>query len=106
MTGLTDDQRADYKLMKAFTDASAPTPPERIKSLQRFAQRVQGTPTIISELESWDLRFEPQPAKLVGRTLPPEEICTGKGKYRDSPDSTVFVPPGNRTIAKTVLIGD
>ena len=26
--------------------------------------------------------------------------------YRDSPDSTVFVPPGNRTIAKTVLIGD
>ena len=27
-------------------------------------------------------------------------------KYRDSPDSTVFVPPGNRTIAKTVLIGD
>ena len=27
-------------------------------------------------------------------------------EYRDSPDSTVFVPPGNRTIAKTVLIGD
>ena len=26
--------------------------------------------------------------------------------YRDSPDSTVFAPPGNRTIAKTVLIGD
>ena len=27
-------------------------------------------------------------------------------KYRESPDSTVFMPPGNRTIAKTVLIGD
>ena len=27
-------------------------------------------------------------------------------RYRDSPDGTVFVPPGNRTIAKTVLIGD
>ena len=26
--------------------------------------------------------------------------------YRGSPDSTVFAPPGNRTIAKTVLIGD
>ena len=26
--------------------------------------------------------------------------------YRDSPDSMVFVPPGNRTIAKIVLIGD
>ena len=26
--------------------------------------------------------------------------------YRGSPDSTVFVHPGNRTIAKTVLIGD
>ena len=36
MTGLTDDQRADFKLMKAFTTASAPTPPERIKALQRY----------------------------------------------------------------------
>ena len=27
-------------------------------------------------------------------------------EYRESPDSTVFMPPGNRTIAKTVLIGD
>ena len=26
--------------------------------------------------------------------------------YRESPDSTVFMPQGNRTIAKTVLIGD
>ena len=80
MTGLTDDQRADFKLMKAFTTASAPTPPERIKALQRFSQRVQSIETIKAELESWDLRFDPQPAKLVGRTLPPEEICTGKGK--------------------------
>ena len=81
MTGLTDDQRADFKLMKAFTTASAPTPPERIKALQRFSQRVQSIETIKAELESWDLRFDPQPAKLIGRTLPPEEICTGKGKY-------------------------
>ena len=29
-----------------------------------------------------------------------------KFEYKDSPDSTVFVPPGNSTIAKTVLIGD
>ena len=26
--------------------------------------------------------------------------------YRGSPDSTVFAPPGNRTIEKTVLFGD
>ena len=29
-----------------------------------------------------------------------------KYNYRRSPDSTVFVHPGNRTIEKTVLIGD
>ena len=28
------------------------------------------------------------------------------GKYRESPDSTVFAPPGNRTIPKTLLMGD
>ena len=27
-------------------------------------------------------------------------------QYRGSPDSTVFAPPGNRTIVKTVLFGD
>ena len=26
--------------------------------------------------------------------------------YRGSPDSTVFAPPGNRTIEKTILFGD
>ena len=30
----------------------------------------------------------------------------GKTRYRESPDSTVFAPPGNRTIEKTVLFGD
>ena len=30
----------------------------------------------------------------------------GSGMYRDSPDSTVFVCPGNRTIEKTILFGD
>ena len=29
-----------------------------------------------------------------------------KGKYRGSPDSTVFAHPGNRTIEKTVLFED
>ena len=28
------------------------------------------------------------------------------GMHRGSPDSTVFVPPGNHTIEKTVLFGD
>ena len=28
------------------------------------------------------------------------------GKYRGSPDSTVFALPGNRTIEKTILFGD
>ena len=35
MTGLSDDQRADFKLMKAVMGASASAPPERIKALQR-----------------------------------------------------------------------
>ena len=29
-----------------------------------------------------------------------------KTNYRESPDSTVFAPPGNRTIEKTILFGD
>ena len=29
-----------------------------------------------------------------------------KTNYRESPDSTVFAPTGNRTIEKTVLFGD
>lgn len=80
MTGLSDEQRADFKLMKAVMGASASAPPERIKALQRFSQRVVSVPTIKEELLKWDLKFDPTPAKLVGRTLTPEEICTGKGK--------------------------
>ena len=35
MTGLSDEQRADFKLMKALMGASASAPPERIKAHQR-----------------------------------------------------------------------
>ena len=80
MTGLSDEQRADFKLMKAVMGASASAPPERVKALQRFSQRVTSVPAIKEDLLKWDLKFDPQPAKLLGRTLPPEEICTGKGK--------------------------
>ena len=39
--------------------------------------------------------------KLKKVSLKPEQT-----KYRGSPDSTKFGPPGDRTIAKIVLSGD
>ena len=52
----------------------------KLSTIYRFSQRVVSVPAIKEELLRWDLKFENTPAKLVGRTLTPEEICTGKGK--------------------------
>lgn len=85
MTGLSDDQRADFKLMKSIAGVSLAAPPQRIESLQRFSSRLQGIQEIGAELLKWDMKFHPQLQEFQARTLAPETIIAGRnqtGSYK------------------------
>ena len=79
MTGLSDEQRADYKLMAAVGKTTIQDPPTRIQNLNRFSARLQGIEAIRNELRTWDLRLTHTPETMKGRTFPPETILHGTG---------------------------
>lgn len=80
MTGLSDEQRANFKLMKALGEYTRQAPPERLKSLEIFSKRIQETPEIARELMDWGLKLSPTLESFKARTLPPEKICQARGR--------------------------
>ena len=77
MTGLSDEQRADFKLMKAVGEFTIQAPPKRIQNLQLFGKRVNSVKAIEDKMDSWKLSLEKDLAQMKGRTLPPEQILCG-----------------------------
>lgn len=80
MTGLTDDQRADFKLMKAVAEYTRTAPPQRMQALQRFSQRMAETPGVREQFQKWDLKLHNMVESVAGRLLPPQSILSGKGR--------------------------
>ena len=92
MTGLSDEQRANFKLMKALGEYTRQAPPERIKSLRVFSRRIQETGEIAGELLGWGLKLSPTLETFKGRTLDPEAIYQGNdpnGRSRPTVTYTV-----------------
>jgi aubergine-like protein len=80
MTGLSDEQRANFKLMKAVGDYTRTAPIPRIAALQKFAKRLATTPEVNEELMSWNMKFSGDLERIKGRTFAPETIMQGQGK--------------------------
>ena len=80
MTGLSDEQRADFDLMKAMGDYTRQDPPKRVQTLMGLSKRMQ-IPEIKSELEQWNLGFNKELVKFCARLLAPETIL-GKGSSK------------------------
>ena len=55
MTGLSDEQRADFKLMKAVNGVTLGDPKNRVIQLNKFSQRVTSNENIKKELLEWDM---------------------------------------------------
>ena len=88
MTGLSDEQRADFKLMKAVSGVTLADPKNRVIQLNKFAKRVTDNPKIKQEFLDWDMKFSGALTHFQGRTLPPEKIIGGQVKGK--PLSHIF----------------
>jgi len=89
MTGLSDDQRANFKLMKSVGEYTRQPPPERMKTLLKFAKRVADTPAIAAEMKDYGIKISPNLVKFNARTLEPEKIkqCAGQRELTYSMDN-------------------
>jgi len=80
MTGLSDDQRANFKLMAAVGEYTRPTPPQRLEKLRQFSQAIQKKVEIAKELKDWGMKIDTEPVKFKARTMDPEKILQHSSK--------------------------
>jgi len=82
MTGLSDEQRANFNLMKAMGDYTRQDPAKRTQTLKKFSSSIKNNPEIQEELKSWNLRFAEDLVQFRARILAPETILgAGSAKF-------------------------
>lgn len=78
-TGMTDEMRANFKLMQELATYTRLNPDKRVKALKKFNNRVQTTPESVNVLREWNMELEQELMTVDARELPPEPIIFGDG---------------------------
>ncbi|XP_065176641.1 piwi-like protein 1 [Sycon ciliatum] len=76
MTGLTDQAREDFRVMKDIAQHTRITPNQRQVAMKKFVDNINATPEARHELTRWGLALDPTMTQLSGRVLPREKILT------------------------------
>ncbi|XP_045030836.1 piwi-like protein Siwi isoform X2 [Daphnia magna] len=82
MTGLTKEERLDFKLTKVVANLTGVTPDRRVATLMKFRRRLEGTPQIQQELRSWGLEFAKEPVPCKARILSTFPLMMGPTEIR------------------------
>lgn len=91
MTGLTDDMRADTRVMKDLSSHTRLNPGKRIENLLTFIDRINKNENIKKEMNGWGIRFSRELVSLESRVLMAERIIHYNGeKSTYDPSSANF----------------
>ncbi|XP_064633620.1 piwi-like protein 1 [Lineus longissimus] len=74
LTGLTDEMRDDFRVMKDLAVHTRINPNQRNRSLREFIRNVKQNEDASKQLEDWGLQLDTDTLNLDGRQLPPEDI--------------------------------
>ena len=78
MTGLSDEMRNNFNLMKELSGFLNMAPQQRAQKLHQFSSRLNSNDEVKSLLNFWGLKFSKDLLKVNGRVLPPERIKTNR----------------------------
>lgn len=76
-TGLTDEMKNDYKLMKSLANHTSIGPGLRVQRLLAFNHRLLTTPNSMKIFNEWDMSLDKDLITFKGRELKPEKIVCG-----------------------------
>ncbi|XP_031829627.1 aubergine [Nomia melanderi] len=79
-TGLTDNMRENFNLMRALAEHTRVSPKSRIDKLMTFNRRLRSEPAIVQELNDWNLKLDERLVEIPSRILPQEKIVFGGGR--------------------------
>lgn len=77
LTGLTDELRQDFRVMKDLASHTRVTPEQRVATMRKFINAVNGNPEAKKELDNWGLSFADNTIDIDGRLAQQEKIIFG-----------------------------
>ncbi|XP_065199972.1 piwi-like protein Siwi [Planococcus citri] len=90
MTGLNDNMRNNFTLMRAVAEHTSVAPSDRMRRLEAFRNRLVEHPEVRAKLDNWGLNLAPNLVSFDGRILPNEKITVGNNRSFPSGDDAEF----------------
>ncbi|XP_046667762.1 piwi-like protein Siwi [Homalodisca vitripennis] len=84
MTGLTDEMRSNFTLMRALSTHTRIGPKERIDRLRIMNQRLNGEVRVKKEFKDWNLKLSDKLVEVPARQLEMEKILLGGNRIVDA----------------------
>ena len=84
-TGLTREQRENYKLMESIAEKTHVEPPERVRALREFAGRLSGNKELAREMADLNVEWARDPLKVKAKLLEAERLEFRKGAIKAFP---------------------
>lgn len=76
-TGLTDEMRGNFQMMRELANHTRVNPQGRIDRLLAFNRRLQTEPQVVKEFKEWNLKLDNKLVTLPARIFNPETIGFG-----------------------------
>ncbi|XP_059156586.1 piwi-like protein 1 [Physella acuta] len=83
ITGLSEQLRSDFNVMKDLGVHTRIGPGDRLKQIQRLCEQINQSPKVAEILKPWKIEISDKPAQIPGRQLPAEQLLmkTNRGEY-------------------------
>lgn len=80
LTGLTDEMRSNFTVMKDLATYTKLTPHARVGSYKKFLENVNNNEVSKGILADWGLALDSDPSKVTARVMDEEKVIFAKGK--------------------------
>nr|BAJ07610.1 piwi [Ephydatia fluviatilis] len=84
-TGLSEEARADFRIMKDLATYTKVDPNDRAATIRNFLGQIKTVPEAQEVLTNWNVEFDKDLIGLNGRVLPPEKILMGNTSFSYRP---------------------
>lgn len=81
ITGLSDEIRQNFSVMKDLAQHTKVSPQGRVQNLEGFMKQLHENPTAQKELSQWKMSFDRTLLKMNGRALPPEAMFQRNAQF-------------------------
>ncbi|KAH7959167.1 hypothetical protein HPB49_009136 [Dermacentor silvarum] len=77
LTGLTDDIRSNFSIMKDLASEMKLDPAKRVANLQEFMRNMSRNQQVVKEMGQWGLKFSESLVEIDARQVQPERVIHG-----------------------------